>query len=291
MRRAGILAGGAVALMLLGMVCIPRHLASTARSASASPASFHASFEQGNLVLRGSLPDERSKATILEQAHALHAKTRKRVIDQLIVDKQVAGAPWVDTVPHVLPILGLMIERGAIIIDGRSLVVVGQVDDHRAKADVLQGMAPAIRAGLKIEDRVLVASTTSSTAAVPLAALQLSLNQLLAKSSIEFETNGATLTSKGQAVLDHIIAILRRAPAAPIEIAAHTDTMAGAEHNMQLSRRRAEAVKQYFTSHGLTNPFSTIGYGSTRPLSQGKPRPGLPPNQRIELLMKGPKDL
>jgi OOP family OmpA-OmpF porin len=292
MRRAGILTGGAVALMLLGMVCIPRHLASPPRPTSISPASFHASFEQGNLVLRGSLPDERSKAAILEQAHALYAKTRKRVIDQLILDKQITAAPWVDTVPHVLPILGLMVERGAIIIDGRSLVVVGQVDDHRAKADLLQGMAPAIRAGLKIEDRVLVASTASSpSAAVPLPALQLSLNQLLTKSSIEFEANSATLTSKGQAVLDHIIVILRRAPTAPIEIAGHTDTVGEAEHNMQLSRRRAEAVKQYLTSHGLTNPFSIIGYGSTRPLSQGKPRPGLPPNQRIELLMKGPKDL
>lgn len=285
MRRAGILTGGVVALILLAVVCIPGHL-SPSRPMAVSQATFHASVEQGSLVLRGSLPNERSKATILDQAHAFSAKTRMHVIDEFIVDKQVKAAVWVDTVPQLLPILGLMVERGSIIIDGRSLVVNGQVAGHREKAEVLQAAAPAIRAGLRIEDRVVVASTTaSSSAAVPLSALQLLLNQVLAKSSIEFEPKSATITAKGQAVLDQIIVLLRRAPDTPIEIAGHTDTVGEAEYNLQLSRRRAEAVKQYLTNHGLTNAFTPIGYGSTRPLSHGKQRPGLQRNERIELLM------
>jgi OOP family OmpA-OmpF porin len=249
-------------------------------------ASLHASFEQGSLVLRGSLPNERSKATILEQAQALAAKTRMRVIDQLAIDKQVKAAVWMDAVPRLLLILGLMVERGSIIIDGRSLVVTGQVTGHREKAEVLQAAAPAIRAGLSIEDRVVVAPTTSSSsAAVPLSALQLVLNQILAKSSIEFEPKNATITTKGQMVLDQIIVLLRRVPNAPIEIAGHTDTAGDAERNMQLSRRRAEAVKQYLTSHGLTNPFTAIGYGSTRSLTPGRHQSGFQQNERIELLM------
>jgi len=286
MRRAGVLTGGAVALMLLGVVCIPGHLSSPPRSATVTPATFHASVEQGSLVLRGSLPNERSKATILEQAHALSTKTRMRVIDQFVVDTQVKAAVWMDAVPQLLPILGLMVERGSIIIDGRTLVVSGQVTGHREKAEVLQAAAPAIRAGLRIEDRVVVAPTTSSSpAAVPLSALQLVLNQILAKSSIEFEPKNATITTMGKMVLDQIIVLLRRVPNAPIQIAGHTDTDGDAERNMQLSRRRAEAVKQYLTSHGLTNPCTAIGYGSTRPLSPGRHQPGLQQNERIELLM------
>jgi OOP family OmpA-OmpF porin len=249
-------------------------------------ASFHASVEQGSLVFRGSLPNERSKAIILEQAHVFAAKTRMRVIDQFTIDTQVKAAVWVDTVPQLLPILGLMVERGSIIVDGRSLVVNGQVAGHREKAEVLQAAAPAIRAGLRIEDRVVVAPvTSSSSAAVPLSALPLLLNQILAKSSIEFEPKSAVISTKGQAVLDQIIVLLRRAPDTPIEIASHTDTVGEAEYNMQLSRRRAEAVKQYLTNHGLTNPFTTIGYGSTHPLPHGKQQPGLQRNERIELLM------
>jgi OmpA-OmpF porin, OOP family len=285
MRRAGILTGGVVALILLGVVCIPGHL-SPSRSTAVTHATFHASLEQGNLVLRGSLPTERSKAVILEQAHAFAAKTRMRVIDQFIVDTQIKAAVWVETVPQLLPILGLMVERGSIIIDGRSLVVTGHVAGHREKAEVLQVMAPAIRAGLRIEDRVVVTPTTSSSsAAIPLSALQLSLNQVLAKSPIEFEPKSAVMTTKGQMVLDHIIALLRRAPDTQIEIVGHTDNTGKAEHDLPLSRRRAEAVKQYLTGHGLTNPLTTIGYGSTRPLFQGKQQPGVQRNERIELLM------
>jgi OOP family OmpA-OmpF porin len=292
MRRAWILSGGAVALMLFAMVCIPRHLTSPPRPTSLTPATFHAGFEQGSLVLRGSLPDERSKAVILEQAHALYAKTQKRVIDQFVVDKQVKAVPWVGTVPQLLPILGFMAERGSIIIDGRSLVVSGQVVNHREKADILQAAAPAIRAGLRIEDRVLVtSSSTYSPSAVPLPALQLALNQVLATSTIEFEPNSATITTGGRAVLDQIIALLRRAPDVPIEIAGHTEPVGEAEFTVQLSQRRAEAVKQYLAGHGLTNPFTAIGYGSTRPLPSGRHQADLQQNQRIELLMKGPKDL
>lgn len=275
-----------MALILLALVCIPRHLASWSRSTAVTPASFHASFEQGRLVFRGSLPNERSRATILEQANILSAKTRTRVVDQFIVDKQVTAAAWVDTVPQILPILGLMIERGSIMIDGRSLVVIGQVAGHREKADVLKALAPAIRAGLKIEDRVQVASATASASAVvPLSALQLSLNQVLAKSPLEFEPNSARITTNGQAVLDQIIVLLRKAPHAPIEIASHTDAVGQTELNVQLSLHRAEAVKQYLTRHGLTNPVTAIGAGSMHQPSPGRQETGLPHNQRIELLM------
>ena len=285
-RRARILAVGIAALVLLAVVCIPRHLPSQPRTTAITPASLYISFEQHTLIFRGSLPTQRSKTAILEQAHTLYAKKGIRVTDQFTVDAQVGSAAWVETIPQLLPILGWMIERGSLIIDGHSLVVTGQVASAREKADVLQVMAPAVRAGLKIEDRVMVAqATASSPASVSLTALQLSLNQVLAKSSIEFEPDSATVTAKGQAVLDHIVVLLRKAPTAPIEIASHTDIGGAAEHNLRLSRQRADAVKQYLTDQGLTNPFTTIGYGSTRPLSNRKYQPGLPQNQRIELLM------
>lgn len=223
---------------------------------------------------------------MLEQAQALSARTRIRVIDQFVVDKQVKPAVWMDMVPQLLPILGLMIERGSIIVDGRSLVVNGQVAGHREKAEILQAVAPAIRAGLRIEDRVVVVPTTPSSSAVPLSALQLLLKQVLAKSSIEFEPKSALITTKGQVGLDQIIVLLRRAPDTPIEIAGHTDGHGEVEYNRQLSRRRAEAVKQYLADHGLTNSFTTIGYGSTRPLFSGRSQSGLRQNERIEILVR-----
>ena len=131
MRRARILAGGIAALMLLAVVCIPRHLSSQPRAVAITPASLYVSFEQNTLILRGSLPSQRSKTAILEQAHTLYAKKGIRVTDQFTVDTHVGTAAWVDTIPQLLPILGWMVERGSIIIDGHSLVVTGQVTSPR----------------------------------------------------------------------------------------------------------------------------------------------------------------
>ncbi|MBX3331814.1 MAG: hypothetical protein KF722_15510 [Nitrospira sp.] len=55
MRCAGILTSAVVALMLLAVVYIPRHLSSPPRSTAIISATFYASFERGNLVFMGDI--------------------------------------------------------------------------------------------------------------------------------------------------------------------------------------------------------------------------------------------
>jgi outer membrane protein OmpA-like peptidoglycan-associated protein len=50
-------------------------------------------------------------------------------------------------------------------------------------------------------------------------------------------------------------------------------------------------VRDYFISHGLTNKFTAVGYGASRPLSVAQTRTGLQHNRRIELRVKGVGDL
>jgi len=188
MMRAAILAAGAVALGLLAVRCLPRHFPSPAASMPFTPATFHARLEQGILTLRGSLPSETSKATILQRAQELYGTTPSRVVDQLTVDPRVGPAAWVGTVSKVLPVLGHMTERGSIIIDGRSLVLSGLVDNDRAKATVLRDIAPLIQTGLELEDHILAAPLS-----VPSSSLQKKLNEILSHASIECESNTTTM--------------------------------------------------------------------------------------------------
>jgi OOP family OmpA-OmpF porin len=96
---------------------------------------------------------------------------------------------------------------------------------------------------------------------------------------------------RSRTTLDQLITILRRAPSTAIEIGGHTDKYGAPDYNLQLSRRRAEAVRHYFISHGLTNQFTAVGYGDSRPLSVAQTRAGLQRNRRIELRIKGTGDL
>ena len=286
MMRAAILAAGVVALGLLAVLCLPRHLPPPTASMFLTPATFHARLEQGTLTLRGSLPSETSKTAILQRAQDLYGATPGRVVDQLAVDPRVGPAAWAGNVPLILPILGHMTERGSIIIDGHTIVLSGRVDNERAKATILREIAPLAQTGLELEDHILAAPLPA-----PSPSLQKKLNEILSHASIEFESNTTMMTPRGRATLDQLITLLRRAPHTAIEIGGHTDKYGAPDYNLQLSRRRAEAVRHYFISHGLTNQFTAVGYGASRPLSAAQTRAGFQQNRRIELRVKGRSDL
>jgi len=286
MMRRAIIGAGAVALALLAVVCVPRHLPTTPASMPLTPASFHARLEQGTLTLRGSLPSETSKAAILQRAQELYGATPGRIVDELAVEPRVGPAAWAGDVPKILPILGHMTERASIIIDGRTIVLSGQVNNDRAKASLLRDIAPLTQTGLELEDHILAAPLPP-----PTSPLQKKLNEILSHASIEFESNTTTMPPRARATLDQLIALLRRAPHTAIEIGGHTDKYGEPGYNLQLSRRRAEVVRDYFISHGLTNQFTAVGYGASRPLSVAQTRTGLQRDRRIELRVKGVGDL
>jgi OmpA-OmpF porin, OOP family len=277
------------------------------------------------LILRGSLPSETSKAAILQRAQELYGTTPGNVVDELAVDPRVGSVAWADNVSQILPILAHMTERGSIIIDGRTIVVSGQVDGDRAKATVLRDIAPLTQAGLELEDRILAgpssaslspkasptkppslagapspkapslpvapSPTTPSLAKIPSPLLQKKLDEILAHASIEFESNSTTMTPSSLATLDQLIAQLQQSPRTAIEIGGHTDKYGEPNYNLQLSQRRADTVRRYFTKHGLPKQFTAVGYGASRPLSVAENRTGLQRNRRIELQVKGQTDL
>lgn len=309
MKSAAILAAGIVALALLAILCLPHQLPPSTASAPPTPANFHARVEYGMLILRGSLPSQTSKAAILQRAQELYGSTPGNVVDELMVDPRVGPVAWADSVSKVLPVLGHMTERGSIIIDGRSIVLSGQAAGNRAKATVLREIAPLTQTGLELEDRILAGLSSKapskvnpslpvapSPAAPSLAkaspsSLQKKLNDILAHASIEFESKSTTITPSSLATLDQLIAQLRQFPPLPIEIGGHTDKYGEPDYNLDLSQRRADAVRRYFTKHGLPKQFTAVGYGASQPLSVAGNRAGLQRNRRIELQVKGQTDL
>ena len=280
MRRV-ILGAGAVAITVLAAICIPRHLPPSTASSPLTPASFQARFEQGTLTLRGSLPSEEIKASILQRAQELYGAAPNRIVNQLVVDPDVGSALWAGDVPKILPILGHVKERGSIMIDGRSIVLSGQVDDDHAKAAMLQDINPLRQSGLELEDHIVITQV-----ATPSAPLQKKINEIISRGSIEFESNTTTILPRGRAILDQLVPLLRQSLHTSIEIGGHTDKYGAVDYNFELSRNRAEAVRQYFISHGLTNQFNAVGYGASRPLSGA----GFQHNRRIELHVKGGSD-
>ena len=86
--------------------------------------------------------------------------------------------------------------------------------------------------------------------------------------NIYFDVNAATLTAESYDELDLLEEMMEVNPTLVIEIAGHTDDMGNHDFNMDLSQRRASAVKKYLLDKNIPDSrIRAVGYGETRPLA------------------------
>jgi len=104
-----------------------------------------------------------------------------------------------------------------------------------------------------------------------------------------FDKDGSELDPAAATILNVVVEGIKERcpPNQQFVIEGHTDLSGSAQHNQQLSERRAEAVKRYLVEHGIAaDRLSTVGYGSTRPLTTD-PSPGAQAmNRRVTLVAK-----
>ncbi|MCB9565869.1 MAG: OmpA family protein [Myxococcales bacterium] len=106
---------------------------------------------------------------------------------------------------------------------------------------------------------------------------------------INFDVDKDTIKKNSTKTLDAAVQVLKDFPDVRIEISGHTDSDGSADHNRDLSRRRAEAVKQYLVDKGIEGKrIETRGAGPDEPVADNKTARGKAQNRRIEFkLLKG----
>jgi outer membrane protein OmpA-like peptidoglycan-associated protein len=103
---------------------------------------------------------------------------------------------------------------------------------------------------------------------------------------IYFDFNSATLRPESDVVLKKIAALLGAHPDWKLSIAGHTDNIGGDAFNLDLSKRRAAAVKDDLVSpaYGISaSRLTTSGYGASRPVASNDTLEGRARNRRVEL--------
>ncbi|BDU15803.1 OmpA family protein [Lysobacter auxotrophicus] len=105
---------------------------------------------------------------------------------------------------------------------------------------------------------------------------------------VNFNFDKSTLRADAVSILAEAAEILKRHPELNVEVAGHTDQCGKDGYNQKLSERRARAVYDYLTSHGVSASrlAGPIGYGESRPLEdkgQAFPACKSETNRRTEL--------
>ena len=85
-----------------------------------------------------------------------------------------------------------------------------------------------------------------------------------------FATNKSTLTTASRDTLRKQAAWMRKKKDLTFTIEGHADERGTREYNLALGERRANAVKDYLMTYGISGSrLSTISYGKERPVNSG----------------------
>ena len=104
--------------------------------------------------------------------------------------------------------------------------------------------------------------------------------------SIYFTFDSNELRAESSGTLNRIAAILQRHPDWKLSVNGHTDDVASDAYNLELSRKRAEAVKNALVErHGVEAPrLTTKGFGESQPVDTNETLEGRARNRRVELV-------
>lgn len=105
--------------------------------------------------------------------------------------------------------------------------------------------------------------------------------------TILFDTGKSTFKQDTYPVLVAITKILKEYPDSNFVIAGHTDSIGRASTNQVLSERRANAVRDYLVSNGISaDRLTAVGYGEAKPIDTNATRAGRKNNRRVEVVLK-----
>ena len=103
---------------------------------------------------------------------------------------------------------------------------------------------------------------------------------------ILFDTDSDQIKPESAPVLRMVAKGLEANPALKVQVEGHTDSAGNAEHNLDLSKRRAEAVKAVLVSQFKIDAsrLTTAGLGATKPVDSNDTPQGRAQNRRVEFV-------
>ncbi|TMN98376.1 OmpA family protein [Pseudoalteromonas sp. S558] len=108
--------------------------------------------------------------------------------------------------------------------------------------------------------------------------------RLVMPSNITFATDQSYISSGFNDTLNAIANVMNKYEKTYLSVEGHTDSTGKDSYNMNLSRERAQSVKDYLVNQQIMAArISTKGYGETRPIATNDSANGRAQNRRVEI--------
>ena len=104
--------------------------------------------------------------------------------------------------------------------------------------------------------------------------------------AILFNSGKATIRPESNLKLEEIVKVMNNFSTANFVLEGYTDSTGSVVKNLQLSKDRAAAVKEYLVANGINaDRLSSEGYGIEKPIASNKTEAGRAQNRRVEILL------
>ena len=105
--------------------------------------------------------------------------------------------------------------------------------------------------------------------------------------NLQFDTNKATIKATSYPSLDKLAELLKKYPNTTTTLSGYTDNTGNRAYNVDLSKRRANAVKDYLVNKGIAaTRISADGFGPENPVAENTTAAGRAKNRRVEIDVK-----
>lgn len=110
---------------------------------------------------------------------------------------------------------------------------------------------------------------------------------VLAKRSVYFDFNSYVVRDDGKSVVQNHSDYLQKNKARSILIQGNTDERGGAEYNLALGQKRAEAVRKAMTTLGVPeSQIEAVSLGKEKPKAEGHDEAAWAENRRADIVYK-----
>ncbi|MBN2011015.1 OmpA family protein [candidate division KSB1 bacterium] len=104
---------------------------------------------------------------------------------------------------------------------------------------------------------------------------------------LNFPSAEATIEQQSFGLLTKVRDAINAFPQCTVSVLGYTDSFGSDEKNLQLSKQRADAVKQYIMANSkiVASQIEAIGYGETKPIASNETVAGRAANRRVDVVI------
>lgn len=246
---------------------------------------------QGNPAVAANAPLEfKAAADALDQANAAAARKQSlNEIDKLayIAKQKVATAQEAAKAKQAeADVANAARQRDEIRLQARTAEAnnaKAAADRAKADADAARAQADAA-AGSAREEQARNAALQQQLA--DLQAKQTERGIVITLSDVLFNVDRAELSAEGMRTAQKVADVLMQEPQSVVLVEGFTDSTGTSSHNLELSQRRAESVRNALIGLGVAaGKIATRGYGEAYPVASNGDAGSRQLNRRVEIVL------